>query len=221
MAIVPKVVCPRCRERYSVLRSSCPNCGTRKVSQSSRAPGTTPGTVKDTASYDRANANTKWQMLFGSILVVAVILAVIVMVSTSLAGLDSGVVKPSATPGVEVEAPPVVEAAPTPPPTPTPTVETIDIMFYTTKYNDPNGPTMRVGDEALEFTASAWPATIENPVYEWTCDNPDCLKLTPSTDDNGKTCLIECIGSIAGGVKVTVSCFGVESTMRIYCLAAN
>ena len=84
MSMIPQVKCRRCGASFSALRSSCPNCGTRRVTQSGRTPGATPGTVKGTASYERAETNTKWQMIFGLILVVAVILAVIVMVTTSL-----------------------------------------------------------------------------------------------------------------------------------------
>ena len=84
MSMIPQVKCRRCGATFSALRSSCPNCGTRRVTQCGRTPGATPGTVKGTASYERAETNTKWQMIFGLILVVAVILAVIVMVTTSL-----------------------------------------------------------------------------------------------------------------------------------------
>ena len=65
MSLIPEVKCRRCGETFSSLRSRCPNCGTRRVSQSTRTPGATPGTVKGTASYDRAFANTRWQMIFG------------------------------------------------------------------------------------------------------------------------------------------------------------
>ena len=78
MSLIPEVKCRRCGERFSSLRSRCPNCGTRRVSQSSRTPSATPSTVNGTASYERAGSNTRWQMIFGLILVVAVILAVIV-----------------------------------------------------------------------------------------------------------------------------------------------
>ena len=88
MSMIPEVKCRRCGETFSSMRSRCPNCGTRRVTQSGRTPGTTPGTVRGTASYERAETNTKWQMIFGLILVVAVILAVIVMVSTSLEGTE-------------------------------------------------------------------------------------------------------------------------------------
>ena len=81
MSVIPEVKCRRCGESFSALRSRCPNCGTRRVTQSARTPGTTPSTVKGTASYERAETNTKWQIIFGLILVAAVILAVIVMVT--------------------------------------------------------------------------------------------------------------------------------------------
>ena len=218
MSLIPEVKCRRCGESFSSVRNRCPNCGTRRVAQSGRVPGVTSGAVKGTAAYDKAAGNTKWQAIFGLILVVAVLIAVIVMVSTSLDGAESTAKNVVPTPPAPSSDIPVVVTAPTPPPTPTPAVQSIDIMFYTTKYTEENGPTMHVGDEPLDFTANAWPATIENPVYKWSCDNEECIKLTPSDEDNGKTCTIECIGSVAGGVKITVECFGVESTMRIYCI---
>ena len=89
MSVIPEVKCRRCGESFSALRSRCPNCGTRRVAQSGRTPATTPGTVKGTAAYERAETNTKWQMIFGLILVVAVILAVIVMVTARPDGLDN------------------------------------------------------------------------------------------------------------------------------------
>ena len=86
MPMIPEVKCRRCGETFSSLRSRCPNCGTRRVTQSSRTPSPTPGTVKGTAAYERAETNAKWQIIFGLILVTAVVLAVIVMVTTSLEG---------------------------------------------------------------------------------------------------------------------------------------
>ena len=65
MGMIPEVKCRRCGETFSSLRSRCPNCGTRRVTQSTRTPGPTPGMVKGTASYERAETNTKWQMIFG------------------------------------------------------------------------------------------------------------------------------------------------------------
>ena len=111
MSLIPEVKCRRCGESFSSLRSRCPNCGTRRVSQSGRTPAATPGTVRGTEAYERAAVNTKWQLIFGLILVVAVILAVIVMVSTGLNGADAPAAKATPTPAAE-------SAAPTPPPPP-------------------------------------------------------------------------------------------------------
>ena len=119
MSMIPEVQCRRCGQSFSALRTRCPNCGTRRVMQSGRTPAPTPGTVKGTASYDRAETNTRWQLIFGLILVVAVILAVIVMVSTTLNGLDnentpSRRSRSTPTPAVVTEDPALyIETAPT------------------------------------------------------------------------------------------------------------
>ena len=217
MKIIPEVQCRRCGEVYSSLRSSCPACGTRRVSQSGRTPGVTPGTVKGTAAYDRAQANTKWQMIFGLILVIAVILAVIVMVSTSLDGADKGTsgktaVTPAAPPQ-ESSGIPVVEAPPTPPPTPTPSVEKVQIRYATTESLE---FAMHVGETPVTVNAVAYPVTIENPVFTWTCSNTDAMKITVSEDT--KECTCEILQSLPGGVKLKVSCFGVEKEIPVYLL---
>ena len=147
MSMIPEVKCRRCGATFSSMRSRCPNCGTRRVAQSGRAPSTTPGTVKGTASYERAETNTKWQMIFGLILVVAVILAVIVMVSTSLDGSDSSNKSTAMTPPVVTDYVPIIEAAPTASPTPTPTVESIKIFFYT-------------DEKTSDFTMHGWLSRI-------------------------------------------------------------
>ena len=212
MSMIPEVKCRRCGATFSSMRSRCPNCGTRRVAQSGRAPSTTPGTVKGTASYERAETNTKWQMIFGLILVVAVILAVVVMVSTSLDGSDSSSKSTAITPPVVTEYVPIIEAAPTAEPTPTPTVESIKIFFYTDEKKDDF--TMHVG-ESVPLTAQVLPLTIQGVKVEWTSANTDCLTVTSKDDLN---CTVECIGSIGGGVKLTASCLGVEKTITVYCL---
>ena len=160
MSVIPEVKCRRCGESFSALRSRCPNCGTRRVAQSSRTPAASSSTVKGTASYERAETNTRWQMIFGLILVAAVILAVIVMVSTSLNGLDNANAKgkkntvTTPTPVIESVAP-TVEAAPTPTPTPTPTVESIDIQCFG---NDGKEEfTMHMGEAPVTLTAYVRP----------------------------------------------------------------
>jgi len=159
-------------------------------------------------------------MIFGLILVVAVIIAVIVMVSTSMSGSDVSQTK--TTPAIATEDPAATpEAPPTPTPTPTPAVQSVTISYLTVTYTDESTwPTMRVGD-SLNFTATAYPVTIENPTYKWTSEDPEVLKLTPSTEDGGKTCTFEVLAEKNGGCGVTVECYGVTYSMRVYCRAAN
>jgi len=213
MSMIPEVQCRRCGESFSSMRSTCPHCGTRRVVQSGRTPGTTAGNVKGTASYERAETNTKWQMIFGLILVVAVILAVIVMVSTSLNNTDISQ-QTKATPPVVTNTMPSLEVPPTAPPTPTPNVEKIEIKFWETTIE--TDFTMHVGDEPLPLTALVYPLSIQGAQVEWSVDHEDVLKITPAEDGSGIT--VECIDSIAGGVKLTARCLGKEVSIRVYCI---
>ncbi len=213
MSMIPEVKCRRCGETFSSMRSRCPNCGTRRVTQSTRTPGTTPGTVKGTVSYERAETNTKWQMIFGLILVVAVILAVIVMVSTSLDSADTVVSKATAPIAVTNNVP-QIEAAPTPSPTPTPTLERIEIKNYENTLTD---FTMRLSNnEVVKLTAVPYPMTVEGVKFTWSVSDDTVLQLTPSEDT--QSCDVAIIGTINGGVRLTVSAFGVEQTIPVYCL---
>ena len=115
MALIPQVTCRRCGEKYSAMRRRCPKCSTRRVQNSRRAPGTTPSAVKGTAANKRAGDNRKWQFIFGAILIVAIIAALIVMITVSLDNADNPNAPVMPTPPAEVSA------APTPTPTPTPT----------------------------------------------------------------------------------------------------
>ena len=216
MSMIPEVKCRRCGETFSSMRSRCPNCGTRRVTQSSRTPSTTPGTVRGTASYERAETNTKWQLIFGLILVVAVILAVIVMVTTSLEGMDSAQQSNTQiTPPIATQYVPEIESAPTPPPTAPPQVEGIRVMYYTNELTSEF--TMWVGDK-LDLTAQVMPLTLEGAKVTWSSSDENYMTVT-STDD--LSCTVECVGDIAGGVKLTVSCGTYEKTLNVYCRPAD
>lgn len=217
MSIIPEVKCRRCGESFSALRSTCPNCGTRRVAQSSRTPDTTPSTVKGTASYERAAVNTRWQLIFGLILVVAVILAVIVMVSTGLNSSESGnstTPKNTPTPPVE-DTQPTVEPAPTPSPTPTPSVQTLTIR-YAPEARDLKGQfTMHVGDPAIALDVLITPTDITGPV-KWTCEDDTLLKLTVDPTDP-KKCSVEMLQAFNGGTKITVELYGQTAECIVYC----
>jgi hypothetical protein len=119
------------------------------------------------------------------------------------------------TPPVATAYVPEIESAPTPSPTPPPQVEGIRVMFYTTELQTEF--TMTVG-EVLDLTAQVMPLTLENAKVTWTSANEDCLVIE-STDNLSAT--LTCVGDIAGGVKMTVSCGNFEKTLTVYCRPAN
>ena len=217
MPMIPEVKCRRCGETFSSLRSRCPNCGTRRVAQSGRTPGPTPGTVRGTAAYERAETNTKWQIIFGLILIAAVILAVIVMVTSSLEGADVKQQTTSITPPVVTDYVPVIEAAPTPEPTPTPNVEGLRVMFYTTEIQ--TDFTIWV-DDPIDLTVQVMPLTLQGLKVDWESGNPDILKVE-NTDEYAVH--IECIddGSLPKSTTLKLTCAAYEKTLTVYCRPAK
>lgn len=216
MSMIPEVKCRRCGETFSSMRSRCPNCGTRRVTQSGRTPGTTPGTVRGTASYERAETNTKWQMIFGLILVVAVILAVIVMVSTSLEGTEKRGNATITPPPAATDYVPIIDTPPTPAPTPTPTVESIRVMFYEKELEE---FTMREGDANIPLTAQVLPATVVGAKVNWSVSDESGEYCTvTSTGDNA--CEVAIIKAKAGGVTLTAECNGCTKNVQVYLLEA-
>lgn len=221
MSVIPEVKCRRCGATFSSLRSRCPNCGTRRVAQSGRTPGTTPGTVRGTASYERAETNTKWQMIFGLILVVAVILAVIVMVSTSLNGTDASL-SARVTPSPLTSAVPTIEAPPTLAPTPTPTVEKVEIRYGDRVLTSlPETASSVTVGQPLKVTASVYPIGINTgAVITWSSEDESVLTVTATSED-GTTAEITCLDTKAGGVKIYAECFGVKGECLLYCQPAQ
>lgn len=213
MSMIPEVKCRRCGETFSSMRSRCPNCGTRRVTQSGRTPGTTPGTVRGTASYERAETNTKWQMIFGLILVVAVILAVIVMVSTSLDGRENHGNSTLTPPPAATDYVPVIDTPPTPAPTPTPTVESIRIMYYEAERTEFQ---MRVGDEPIPLTAQILPVTVTGVKVNWSIEGDDAGEYctVESTGDN--SCEVSIHKAKAGGVTLVAECNGVTQKCSVW-----
>ena len=216
MSVIPEVKCRRCGESFSALRSRCPNCGTRRVAQSGRTPATTPGAVKGTAAYERAETNTKWQMIFGIILVVAVILAVVVMVTVRPDGLDnpgtSGqgtITAPTPSPTPDQSA--VIIQPPTPSPTPVPIPDSVKVFFFEDEKDE---FTEKVG-EVVKLRAVAYPVDLfPNGPYTWSVNDESVIKLTVSEDT--KECEVLCLAHHPGGVTLTVSCNGVEKKVLIY-----
>ena len=84
MSVIPKITCRRCGREYSGLRSRCPYCGTSRKKSAERIPLRTSSENAGTPAAEHAAVNTKWQLLFGGILLIAVVAAVIVLITVSL-----------------------------------------------------------------------------------------------------------------------------------------
>lgn len=86
MGFIPQITCRHCGNQYMGIFNRCPHCGTRRVRPSGRAAGSTTAASKGSAANARLNINTQWQFILGCVLVVAVIVAVIILVTASLGG---------------------------------------------------------------------------------------------------------------------------------------
>jgi len=86
MGFIPQILCRHCGNKFSAIFNRCPHCGTLRVKPSGRAAATTTAASKGSAANARLNINAQWQFIFGCVLIVAVIAAVIILVTASLGG---------------------------------------------------------------------------------------------------------------------------------------
>ena len=207
MSFVPRITCRRCGRQFSGLRSRCPYCGTRRVKASERTPVPTPGMNSETGAGRRNNMNARWQLIFGAILLAAVLLAVIVLVSVSL----NGAVKATPTPTLPaVTAPPVATPEPTPTPTPTPSVSRIDITSWGTVVTD---ITVGSAGDASSLKGVVWPAELDPvPTVEWAVSDESVATVTVSADA-ANTVTVTAVGP--GSTTLTATCGAVTSTCII------
>lgn len=204
MGFIPQITCRRCGNKFSAVRRRCPNCGTRRVQQSGRVPGTTPSSVKGTAAAAQAADNRRWQLIFGAVLVVAVIAALVVMIAVSLPNADTPGTPDKPTPAPVTDAP---TPSPSEEPTPevTPTVNEVKIYYYgdiRTEF------TTNVGD-ITPLTAQPYPMNLVNPEIIWSSSDENVIKI----DANGSSANIRAVGS--GVATITVTCYGASATCRV------
>ena len=169
MAFSKQNICPRCGEPCSPLKNACPSCGARIRKPSGRTATSSDAVRRGTVAGAKAQENIRWQLIVGLCLVAAVIIAVIVLITTTLKGDFDNPATP--TPSQEVAATP--SPTPTPTPTPTPSVEWIKITYY--------------GDERTEFVTSVggttplgtshFPIEIEGEVT-WTSADPSICTVS-------------------------------------------
>ena len=111
-------ICPKCGEEFSFFKASCPACGAKRQNPSSRTPANSDTVRQGTAASARAEENAKWQFIFGLCLVAAVIIAVIVLITTTIKGGYDSPVLETPPPSQVIEETPAPTPSPTPPPTP-------------------------------------------------------------------------------------------------------
>lgn len=194
MGLFKTTICPKCGKEYSAFRSSCPNCGARKQTPTSRTTVTTDSTQRGTESSHRAAENARWQLIFGLCLVIAVIAAVIVLIVTTVNGNYE--TYPTPTPPVEAAPSPTPSPKETPAETPeaTPTVESVTITFLgeaKTEFSIDPG-------ETIELDASINPIEVEGPV-EWSSTDENIVNVS----EDG---LVTAVSS--GKANIICKCYG-------------
>ena len=199
MSVIPKITCRRCGREYSGLRSRCPYCGTSRKKSAERIPLRTSSENAGTPAAEHAAVNTKWQLLFGGILLIAVVAAVIVLITVSLNAEKNSSAAVDPTPPATVSS-----AAPvtTPTPTPTPSVTSVTITFLGSKRTE---FAAKVGDE-VQLSATVYPTGTDQTVT-WSSKDESVAKVS----DKGVV-----IGVGKGTTTITVECGGVKADCTVY-----
>lgn len=207
MSVIPKITCRRCGREYSGLRSRCPYCGTSRKKSAERIPLRTSSENAGTPAAEHAAVNTKWQLLFGGILLIAVVAAVIVLITVSLNAEknSSAAVDPTPPATVSSAAPvttPTPTPTPTPAPTPTPSVTSVTITFLGSKRTE---FAAKVGDE-VQLSATVYPTGTDQTVT-WSSKDESVAKVS----DKG---IVTGVGK--GTTTITVECGGVKADCTVY-----
>ena len=204
MSVIPKITCRRCGREYSGLRSRCPHCGTSRSRSAERIPLRTSSENAGTPAAEHAAVNTKWQMLFGGILLIAVVAAVIVLITVSLnAGKNASASAAPTPPATVSSAAPVT--TPTPTPTPTPSVTSITITFLGSKRTE---FAAKVGDE-VPLSTTIYPTGGDQTVT-WSSKDESIATVS----DKG---VVTGVGK--GTTTITAECGGVKADCTVYITA--
>ena len=198
MGFIPQITCRHCGNKYSAIHSRCPGCGTRRVRQTTHSTSTTASTRPGSAAAARANSNTRWQFIFGCILIVAVIVAVIILVSASIGSPGKAPVE--TPPVVEVTTPPPTTPPPTPSPEPTVAVTSVTITFLGDPVSD---FTQRVEWAPIDLNADVYPTeALTTAELQWRSSNEEVCTV----DADG---IVTAVGS--GSCEIIAECGGVAA----------
>ena len=182
MNIIPKVECRRCGREFSGLRSRCPYCGTTRVRAGDTVPPITASEVPGTPAAQRAEVNTRWQTIFGLLLLACVVLAVVVLITISLAdakeinsstaqNLPTQDILPEESFEPEATAAPVESAEPTETPSPADTTTATEIgSIKLTYYGSERTEFSEAVGETVPLEAVTYPDGMAGQV-EWASEN--------------------------------------------------
>lgn len=214
MSVIPQTTCTRCHRKYSALLQSCPYCQTKKPREQKRTVAEADSAVVGTQAHERAAENLNWQMIFGTIIVAAILAAVIAIVSlgvnndisASVTTDDAGQITTGDTqPGEDVmvatTAVPTATPEPTPVATDAPLVNSVGITYLR---EDMPGFTQYVGDK-VQLDVAFYP--INNDLTpEWSSSD----ETVATVDQTG---LVTLVGEGTCVISVTVA--GVTDTCDV------
>lgn len=217
MAIVSEVTCRRCGNKYSGLRRTCPLCGAPKSSQPTRVPPTTTSATPRTRAYDQANASVKWQLVFGAVLILAVILVVVVLILSGSKKSNPVSGKPATnTSSVQsyftsADLPtPSASPAPTPEASPTPPIESMAITFL----NSTVGKDLTITDAGsltIDLDLNVYPPQ-DDATVTWTSSNEKILQV----DERGIVTIVGASPNQMVHATIVAECCGMQAYVTVY-----
>ncbi len=170
-----------------------------------------------TAASARSASNIRWQFVFGGILLVAVILAVVVLITTGGASktpthTDRTPAGPSGSSAVYTAADlpsPSPSPVPTPEASPTPPIESMAITFL----NNTLGSEITVSQEGaltIDLDLSTYPTT-DSPVT-WKSSNEKILTV----DDRGIVTIVGASPKMWVHAVIIAECCGMQTYVTMY-----
>lgn len=220
MGFIPELTCRHCGKKFSAIHGRCPHCGAPKNRDPGVLPPKTP--VSGTAAPEKSgksgkkgfsipapaelfHSNTRWQFLFGCILVLLVIVAVIVLISASLEKNTPAPIETPALPSVEVTTPPPPSPSPTPTPEPTVPVTSIGLSFLGAPITE---FTQRVGSPDIQLKAEIYPVeAMATAKVEW-------RSVDESVATVSDTGLVTAVGP--GWGEIVAECGGMAASCKVW-----
>ena len=202
--IIPQVTCRKCQRQYSSLRGRCPHCGTKKARQASRTAADTASVKAGTASRAKVTSNAQWQLIFGVILIVAVIVSVIALISMSL-GDGEPHVRGTPTPSAPAETYSPTHTLPPATPTPIP-VQGIELAYEGTVLTE--FAALRTGPTPIK--ALIYPIELDATVT-WSVGNEAVIRIE-EIDKNKVN--VFAVGT--GNTKLVAECGGIRAEVSVY-----